>query len=76
MIFEGLTGAKGVRSVTGMGLMVGIETEKPAADVVAACREQGVLVITAKTKVRLLPALNIPLDQLQKAIDVIAAACA
>jgi acetylornithine/N-succinyldiaminopimelate aminotransferase len=76
MIFEGLTGAKGVRSVTGMGLMVGIETEKPAADVVAACREQGVLVITAKTKVRLLPALNIPLDQLKKAIDVIAAACA
>jgi acetylornithine/N-succinyldiaminopimelate aminotransferase len=76
MIFDGLTGAKGIRSVTGMGLMVGVETEKPAADVVAACREQGVLVITAKNKVRLLPALNIPLDQLQKAIDVIAAACA
>jgi acetylornithine/N-succinyldiaminopimelate aminotransferase len=76
MIFDGLTGAKGIRSVTGMGLMVGIEPEKPAADIVAACREKGVLVLTAKAKIRLLPALNIPLDLLEKAIDVIRTACA
>ncbi len=75
MIFDGLTGAPGIKSVTGMGLMIGVETEKPAADIVAACRENGVLVLTAKTKLRLLPALNIPLDRLEKALEVIRQAC-
>lgn len=75
-IFETLTGAPGVKSVTGLGLMIGIETEKPAAEVVAACREKGVIVITAKSKVRLLPALNIPMDQLKKAVNIIKEVCA
>ena len=75
LIFDTLTGAPGIRSVSGMGLMVGIETEKPAKDVVAACREMGVLVLTAKTKVRLLPALNIPMEELEKALTVIKTAC-
>ena len=74
-IIRGLSCAQGVKSVTGMGLMLGVETEKPAADVVAACRENGVLVLTAKNKVRLLPALNIPFDLLEKAVDIIRAAC-
>ena len=51
--------------------MLGIDTVKPAAEVVAACREKGVLVLTAKTKVRLLPPLNIPMDQLKKAVEII-----
>ena len=76
LIFDTLTGAPGIRGVSGMGLMVGVETEKPAKDVVAACREMGVLVLTAKTKVRLLPALNIPMEELEKALAVIKAACA
>ena len=75
-IFNELIQAPGVRSVSGMGLMVGIETVRPAADVVAECRENGVLCLTAKHKVRLLPALNIPMEQLQEAIAVIKAACA
>ncbi len=75
-IFNTLTGAKGIRSITGMGLMLGIETERPAADVVAACRERGVLCLTAKNKVRLLPALNIPMDILQEAITVLKTVCA
>lgn len=75
-IFGALEGAKGVRSVSGMGLMIGIETEKPAAEVVAACRERGVLCLTAKHKVRLLPALNIPQNVLEKAIEIIKSACA
>ena len=74
-IVGALSGAPGVESVTGMGLMLGIKTVKPAAAVVAACRENGVLVLTAKDKVRLLPALNIPMDVLEKAVAVIAAAC-
>ncbi len=74
-IFNELLGAPGVRSVTGMGLMIGVETERPAADVLAACRENGVLCLTAKHKVRLLPALNIPWDVLGEAIAVLKNAC-
>ena len=71
-----LADAPGVESVSGMGLMIGVKTVKPAADVVKACMEQGVLCLTAKDKVRLLPALNIPQELLARALDVIKAVCA
>ena len=71
-----LEGAPGIESISGLGLMIGLKTTKPAAEVLAACRENGVLCLTAKDKVRLLPALNIPDDLLIKAADVIKAACA
>lgn len=70
-IFESLKNADGIESVSGMGLMIGIKTTKPAADVVKAAMEKGVLCLTAKDKVRLLPALNIPFEDLQKAIEII-----
>ena len=54
-----------------MGLMIGLETEKDAKEIVALCREKGVLVLTAKTKVRLLPPLNITKEELTKAVNVI-----
>ena len=75
-VFETLSSAPGVKSVSGMGLMIGIETEKPAAEIVKACIEKGVLCLTAKTKVRLLPALNIPMDVLKEAIEILKAECA
>ncbi|MBQ3102973.1 MAG: acetylornithine/succinylornithine family transaminase [Oscillospiraceae bacterium] len=75
-IVETLTGKSGIKSISGMGLMLGIQTEKKAGDIVAACREMGVLVLTAKDKVRLLPPLNIPMDTLKKAVAVIEKACA
>ncbi|MBQ9031162.1 MAG: aminotransferase class III-fold pyridoxal phosphate-dependent enzyme [Parasporobacterium sp.] len=74
-IFETLEGAPGVESVTGLGLMIGIKTVKPAAEVVGKCIENGVLCLTAKDKVRLLPALNIPMEVLAKAVEVIKEAC-
>ena len=74
-LWNELTGADGIVSVTGLGLMIGIETEKDAGEVIAACRERGVLVIKAKNKVRLLPALNIPMDDWKKAIAVIKEVC-
>ena len=74
-VFKTLTGAKGVESVTGMGLMIGIKTVKPAKEVVNACMTRGVLALTAKDKVRLLPALNIPMAELQQAVEVIKAVC-
>ena len=75
-IFDQLSGAKGVISVSGLGLMIGVETERPAAEVIAECQDRGVLVIKAKQRVRLLPALNIEQEQLEKAIKIIKEACA
>lgn len=74
-IFDKMSNADGVKSISGKGLMIGIETVKDAAEVIKECRENGVLVIKAKNKVRLLPALNIPDELLEKAIDVIINAC-
>ena len=71
-----LPGAAGVRSVTGLGLMLGVETERPAADVIRDCIEKGVLVISAKGKVRLLPALNIPMPLLTQAVQILKEVCA
>ena len=71
-LFEG---APGIETVSGLGLMMGLRTVKPAAEVVAACRENGVLCLTAKDKVRLLPALNIPGDLLKKAAEIILKVC-
>ncbi len=74
-IINELSGADGVKSVSGMGLMLGVETVKDASDVITECRNNGVLVIKAKNKVRLLPALNIPMDLLVKAIEILKNAC-
>ncbi len=70
-IIDFLSNVKGVNSVSGLGLMLGIETQKNAKDIVAKCIERGVLVLTAKNKIRLLPALNIPNEQLHKALNII-----
>ena len=72
-IFDELKNTKGVKNVSGMGLMIGVETEKNAKDIVASCIEKGVLVLTAKTKIRLLPPLNIGWDELKKAIAILKA---
>lgn len=67
-----LNGAKGVESVTGAGLMIGIKpTDKKSADVVKKGIERGVLMLTAKDKIRLLPPLTITVKQLDEALDVL-----
>ena len=58
-------------AVSGLGLMVGITTEKPVSEVLSKCIENGVLCLSAKEKLRLLPPLNIAWDQLEKAVAVI-----
>ncbi len=70
-IIKEMTNADGVESVSGLGLMLGIETKKDVKEVIAKCREMGVLAISAKTKLRLLPALNISFDTLKEAIEII-----
>ncbi len=74
-IFDTLLGADGIEGISGKGFMIGIKTKKAAGEVVTACREKGVLVLTAKDKVRLLPALNIPMALLEKAIATIKEVC-
>ena len=75
-LFHAFQGAPGIEAVTGLGLMIGLKTQRPAAQVVSACMERGVLCLTAKDKVRLLPALNIPMETLKKAAQIIKAVCA
>ena len=75
LVFDTLLGSEGIISVTGKGLMLGIKTQKPASEVVKACLADGVLCLTAKDKVRLLPALNIPDETLKKALEIIKKNC-
>lgn len=65
----------GIRSISGMGLMVGLETVRDAGEVIADCIQRGVLPIKAKNKVRLLPPLNITEKQLSHALDVLYDVC-
>ena len=62
-----------VRSLSGIGLMVGIEFLEgiKAADVLAACREKGLLVLTAKTRLRLLPPLTLTAHNVEMALDIL-----
>ena len=78
LIFSTLKGKTNVKSVAGMGLMIGIEPEQgTAGDIAKTCLENGVLVLTAGgNKVRLLPPLNISDAELNRALDVIANAFA
>ncbi len=73
-LFTELNKMDGVHDVTGMGLMIGFSTDIPAAEYISRCMEAGLLVIKAKNKIRLLPALNIPDSMLKKAVRIMAEA--
>ncbi len=75
-LFDTFRGAAGIEEVSGIGLMIGLKTKKPSAEVAEKCMEKGVLCLTAKDRVRLLPALNIPADVLKKAAAIIKEVCA
>lgn len=66
-----LAKVKGIKSISGMGLMLGIETDKPAGEVAKACLANGLLILTAKTKLRLLPALNISDAELNEGLEIL-----
>ena len=70
-IVDRLNGAKGLKSISGMGLMLGLETERSAGEIAGACLARGVLVLTAKAKVRLLPPLTIGFEELEKAVSIL-----
>ena len=73
-IVKEMTGVPGVKSISGLGLLVGIETEKPAGEVAAACNRDGLMVLTAHhNKIRMLPPLNISYEELQQGLDILKA---
>ena len=69
---EKLSALPGVQSLSGLGLMIGIGlTDKTAGDVANAALEQGLLVLTAKEKVRLLPPLTITKEEILQGIEIL-----
>ena len=74
-IINELQNSDGVISITGLGLMLGIETGKDVSEVLKECQNKGVLPIKAKNKLRLLPPLNISFEDLKTAVEVIKIAC-
>ncbi len=69
-LVEKLLEIDGVKSVSGMGYMLGIEIDGDAKAVASRCIENGLLVLTAKTKIRLLPALNITREEIDSALAI------
>ena len=71
-IRNSLKGCKNILSVRGIGMMIGIEVDgKAGADVAKKCIENGLIVLTAKKLVRLLPPLNISQAELEKGVQIL-----
>lgn len=63
---------KGAENISGLGLMIGFECGKDAAEVAEKCFEKGLLVLTAKNnKIRLLPPLNIEKEDIIKGLEIL-----
>lgn len=71
-IVQKLKNIEKIKSVSGLGLMLGLEIDVNAKQVAIECMEKGLLVLTAKNKVRLLPALNISYQEIDKGIEILA----
>lgn len=66
---ERLLNIPSVKGVTGIGLMLGVSVVD-AVKVKSECEKAGLIVLTAKDKIRLLPALTISFDELKKGMDI------
>ncbi|HBF66284.1 MAG TPA: aspartate aminotransferase family protein, partial [Clostridium sp.] len=56
----------------GMGMMLGVSLDIDAKEVIQKCLDNGLLVLSAKTKVRLLPPLTITRKELEKGLSILA----
>lgn len=68
---EKLLSLDSVKSVRRMGLMVGIEIEENAHDIAVKCVENGLIIITAKNLLRMLPPLVITNDEIDEAVQIL-----
>ena len=66
-----LKGFDGVKRVTGLGLMIGLNVEKPAKEIAQQCLERGLLVLTAHEKVRIVPPLNITKTEMDEGLTIL-----
>ena len=66
-----LMGFDGVKRVTGLGLMIGLEVEKPAKEIAQNCLKRGLLVLTAHEKVRIVPPLNISKTEMDEGLTIL-----
>lgn len=66
-----LKGFNGVKRVTGLGLMIGLEVEKPAKEIAQNCLKRGLLVLTAHEKVRIVPPLNITKTEMDEGLTIL-----
>ena len=72
-IRDKVAGFTGVKDVHGAGLMLGVDlADKKAADVAARCCEKGLLILTAKAALRMLPPLTITYDEIDRGLAVLA----
>jgi len=60
-----------VTDVAGMGMMLGIELDVDVKPIVNTLMDNGLLVLTAKHKMRLLPPLNITQEELDKGLSIL-----
>ena len=71
-IKNALSACSEVTGISGMGLMIGISLKsKKAGDIAKRCLEKGLLVLTAKDKVRLLPPLTIDYSELDDGLRIL-----
>lgn len=68
---EKLLSLDSVKSVRRMGLMVGIEIEENAHDIAVKCVENGLIIITAKNLLRMLPPLVITNEEIDEAVQIL-----
>ncbi|MBN7772154.1 aspartate aminotransferase family protein [Clostridium aminobutyricum] len=62
----------GVKEVSGLGMMLGVSLEgKTAGEVVTNCIQEGLLLLTAKDRVRLLPPLTITYEEMDKGLEIL-----
>ncbi len=71
IIVNALKDLDGVEEISGLGLMLGIKCKKEAKEIMLGCLEKGLMVLTAKDKVRLLPPLNIDIETLTKGLNIL-----
>lgn len=62
---------EGVKEVTGLGMMIGLEIEKDSKQVAKACLEKGLLVLTAHRRLRLVPPLTITKTEMDEGLSIL-----
>ena len=66
-----LAGIDGVKGISGLGLMIGLETEKSPKEVAQACFMRGLLVLTAHSRVRIVPPLTVTKAEMDEGLSIL-----